>query len=128
MREDGLPDRRNEVFPALVGAASEPQHALEKRDRSFDAGAESLRMSEERIALACGLGRCARTFLRNRDYLDRAFELVQPPPEVREELTGGKPWQRRSASLTIARELGDIERLLMLMLSRNGAARRSFVR
>ncbi len=35
--EDGLPDRRDEVFPALVEATGQAQHSLEKRDASFHA-------------------------------------------------------------------------------------------
>ena len=55
MREDGRAHRRGEVFPPLVETAREPKGALEKGDRSFDAGAEALSGLEGIAVLATSL-------------------------------------------------------------------------
>ena len=46
VRKDRLTDGRDEVFPTFVVATSQTQHSLQKGDRSFDAGTETLSNAE----------------------------------------------------------------------------------
>ncbi len=79
VREDGLPDGRDEVFPALVEATGQAEHPLEKRDAPFHARSERLRVAEEGILLSLGLGRRHTP----QELLIRPFQRSGPPPLLR---------------------------------------------
>src|SRR5882672_12622976 len=77
MGEDCLSHSGDKVIPSFVDASSEAEHPLEKGDRPFDSGTESLGMSEQRVVFRFDLFGRASPLLRDGDDRDLLPEPCQ---------------------------------------------------